>query len=88
MPKYLVETISVFRIRYVIDCESKEHAMDTVVMTNADEFSQHHVDENVFSCREISDTEIPELFFEDTPYLRSWGPEKAFEYVHTVDYDK
>ena len=30
MPKYLVETISMFRIRYVVECENAEHAKDTV----------------------------------------------------------
>ena len=86
MPKYLVETISVFRIRYVVECENAEHAKDEVTMQNAEEFSQRHIDENIISCREVTDAEIPELFFEDTEYLRSWGPEKAFEYIHTVDY--
>ena len=36
MPKYLVETISMFRIRYVVDCESPEHAKDTVTMNEAE----------------------------------------------------
>lgn len=88
MPKYLVETVSMFRMRYVIDCESAEHAKDTVSFNEAEEFGQFHVDENIIGCREVTDDEIPVLFFEDAPYLESWGPEKAMEYVHKVDYDK
>ena len=87
MPKYLVETISMFRIRYVIDCESAEHAKDVVSFNEADEFGQKHIDENIIGCREVTDAEIPELFFEDAPYLRSWGPEKTMEYVHKVETD-
>lgn len=87
MAKYLVETVSMFRIRYVVECESAEHAKDTVSMNEADEFGQLHIDENIIGCREITDDEVPQLFFEDHPYLQSWGPEKAHEYVHKVDYN-
>lgn len=86
MPKYLVETISMFRIRYVVECESPEHAKDTVSMNEAEEFGQLHIDENIIGCREVSDDEIPKLFFEDAPYLESWGPERAMEQVHKVNY--
>lgn len=88
MPKYLVETISMFRLRYVVECESADHAKDSITMNEADEFGQHHIDECIVSAREVGDEEIPVLFFEDHPYLESWGPEKAMEYVHKVDYDK
>jgi hypothetical protein len=87
MPKYLVETVSMFRIRYVVECDSPEHAKDTVTMNEADEFGQLHVDEAIVGCREITDEEVPQLFFEDHPYLQSWGPEKAFQYVHKVKED-
>ncbi len=50
----------------------------------ADEFGQLHIDEAIVGCREVSDEEIPPLFFEDHPYLQEWGPSKAFEYVHKV----
>lgn len=87
MPKFVVETISMHRIRYVIECESAEHAKDTVSMNEADEFGQLHIDENIVGCREVSDEEVAELFFEDHPYLKEWGPEKALSYVHKVDYE-
>lgn len=85
MPKYLVETVSMFRMRYVVECDSPAHAKDTVTMEEADEFGQLHIDEAIVGCREITDEEVPQLFFEDHPYLESWGPEKAFEYVHKVE---
>lgn len=88
MKKYLVETVSMFRIRYVIECEDSVHATDAVVMNEVDEFSQKHIDENIFSVREIGDEEIVNIFFDDHPYLCVWGPEKAMEYIHKIDYDK
>lgn len=84
MPKYLVETVSMFRMRYVVDCEHPDHAADEVTMEEVEEFSQHHVAENITSVREVSDDEIGKLFIQDHPYLESWGPEKAFEYIHKI----
>ena len=88
MPKYLVETVSMFRIRYVVECESAEHAKDVVTMNQADEFGQLHVDENIIGCRKVSDSEVPVLFFEDHPHLRGLEPKKAFKYVHKVRYEE
>ena len=85
MPKYLVETVSMFRMRYVVECDSPEHAKDTVSMQEAEEFGQKHIDEAIVGCRAVSDEEIPVLFFEDAPYLESWGPARAMEAVHKVD---
>lgn len=86
MPKYLVETVSYFRHRYVIDCKSVEDAKDTVTMNEAEEFGQQHIDESIIGCREVNGEEIERLFFEDHPYLRSWMPGKAHEFVHVVEY--
>lgn len=81
MPKYLVETVSMFRIRYVVEAEDIDHAADTVEKGEAEEFGQHHVAENIINVREVFDDEIPRLFFEDSPYLESRGPETAFQYI-------
>jgi len=88
MPKYLVETISIFRHRYMIECKNINHAKDEVIMNAAEEFSQKHIEENIFSCREITDEEVPILYFNDNPYMiGNWGPEHAFKYVNKVNYD-
>lgn len=87
MPKYLVETISTFRIRRVIDCKSEEHALDTVVCDDIEEeFSQLHLGENIVSSREIDDKEYLRLFEEDNDYLSSWTDEQKFKFVHKVEY--
>jgi len=85
MPKYLVETVSIFRMRYVVDCEHPDDAADEVTMEEVEEFSQYHVAENITSIREISDEELPKLFIQDHPYLE--GQEaRAFNYVHKISY--
>ena len=85
MPKYLVETIDLFRMRYVIECESADDAKDTVRMKEAEEFSQLHLDETITSTRVIDDAEYLRLFDEDNDYLRSWSEDQKFKYVHKVE---
>jgi len=87
MPKYLVETIDFFRMRYVIECESAEHAKDVVTMREAEEFSQLHLNETITSTRVIDDAEYLRLFDEDNAYLKDWSEEQKFQYVHEVNYD-
>jgi hypothetical protein len=86
MAKYLVEAISMFRMRYVVECDSPEHAKDTVSMNEAGEFSQLHIDEMITSTREIDDAEYLRLFDEDNDYLKSWSEDQKFKFVHKVDY--
>ena len=86
MPKYLVETVSLFRIRYVIEANEASHAADEVVMNNIDnEFSQKHLDEIITSTREITDEEYLKLFDEDNDYLMSWDEASKFKFVHKVN---
>lgn len=87
MPKYLVETVDMFRMRYVIECESAEHAKDAVTMKEVEEFTQLHLDETIISARTIDDAEYLRLFDEDNNYLKDWPEEDKFKYVHEVIYD-
>ena len=87
MPKYLVETIDMFRMRYVVECESAEHAKDVVTMKETEEFSQLHLDETITSTRVIDDAEYLCMFDEDNDYLKDWSEEQKFKYVHEVVYD-
>ena len=90
MNKYMVETISIHRIRYVVEAKEATHATDEVVMrlgdTNFDEFSQYHVDEVISSVREITDDEYLKMFDEDNDYLKNWSDEQKFEFVQKIDY--
>ena len=89
MPKYLVETVSLYRIRYVVEANEATHAADEVVMNNVeDEFSQKHLDEIITSTREITDEEYLKLFDEDNDYLIPWDRESKFKFVHKVNYNE
>lgn len=90
MPKYLVETVSIFRMRYVVEGNTASDAKDEVTMNdgNLREFSQHHVDELITSTREIDQTEYLRMFDEDNDYLKDWDEQQKLNFINVIDYTK
>ena len=72
---FLVDAVSTFRMRYVIEQPNAEYAMDTVACEQAKEFSQEHIGEQVVSAREITEDEIIELCDIDNNYCKRWTRE-------------
>jgi len=80
----LVETISQFRIRYVVEVpvgvddygkDKKLWALDTVSCEEAKEFSQESLGELIVSHRVIDEKEALQLCDEDNEYANSWTKE-------------
>ena len=88
---YLVETVSMFRMRYVVEAREEGHAMDEVVceMGNHEfqEFSQNHIDEVIVSTRELSATDYMNLFDKDNDYLKSWSDSEKMKFINTIEYE-
>lgn len=92
MKTYAVETVSSFRHVYFVECESEEHALDTVAMEEAEHYFQKHLGEQIISAREVSKKEMIRLINEtEQPNLT----EEEFESkswmqncVNVVDYTK
>jgi hypothetical protein len=94
MTKYLVETIAVFRHRYVVEAQEEEHALDEVVMnTEGDynddwrEFSQKFIGENIISSRPLTEEECLAIFDEDNVYLKSWSKDQKLEFINVIKYE-
>jgi hypothetical protein len=89
---YLVETVSIFRMRYVVEAKEEGHAADEFIMNigneNWEEFSQHHVDECITSTREISEKEYLKLYDKDNPFFSSWTDEQKLRHINRIDYKK
>lgn len=86
----LVECVSTFRMRYVIEVPAgkKEWALDTVTLNEAEEFSQKHLSEQIISHRVIDESEYLRVFDEDNDYLKSWNNEQKFRMVTRLDEDE
>lgn len=80
----LVDCISTFRIRYVIDTDSHDWAWDTVAMEEATEFSQLHLGEQIVSSRAITKEEYITLFDEDNEYLSEWEDDMKLRSVTEI----
>lgn len=87
---YLVETVSMFRMRYVIEAKDPTHAEDEVVCNTGDlvEFSQKHIDECIISTRELTQEEYIKLFNGDNDYLASWEQEQKLKMINRIDYEE
>ena len=92
----LVECISTFRNRYVVEVpigtdnygkDKSEWALDTVVMNEAKEFSQEYLGEQIVSHRVITSEEALELCDKDNDYVKSWTTDKKFE-TFVTSWDK
>jgi hypothetical protein len=86
MAKFLVETVSTFRIRYAVEAESEEHAKSilsgNIGNTDFSEFSQEHIGELVSDVREVNDEEYIIQFDKDNDYLKEWTDEQKFNFVN------
>lgn len=84
---FLVETVSIYRMRYVIETENADHAADEVVMNNGNlsEFSQKHLDEIISSTREIDEAEYLKLFNVDNDYLMNWSENQKFKFINRIE---
>lgn len=92
MPIFLVDTLSTFRMKYAIEAETLEHAMDELVMTehnrNFDEVTQRWLGEQIIEGREVSYEELLVLMNKlekDKDEMSShWMGDKL---IHKVNYE-
>lgn len=82
----LVECVSIFRTRYVVEVPAGEttNALDTVVCNEAKEFSQEHLDEEIVSYRTISKKKALKLCDKDNTYCTTWNDESKIEAFFTM----
>lgn len=85
----LVETISMFRMRYAVRVPKgkSEWALDTVTCDEAKELSQEHLTETIVSHRVITEKEYLDIYDDDNAYLREWDDDKKLEQITDVSED-
>jgi hypothetical protein len=83
----LVETISQFRERYMVEVPKGKElwALDTVTLNQAQEFSQEHLGEVIVSHRVVSFDEALELCDKDNHYCSEWSDDKKVDAFFTKD---
>ena len=83
----LVETVSQFRERYMVEVPIGKQlwALDTVTMNEAKEFSQEHLGETIVSHRVVSVEEALSMCDRDNAYCSSWSDDKKIDTFFTKE---
>lgn len=92
MPIFLVDTLSTFRMKYAIEAETLEHAMDELVCTehnrNFDEVTQRWLGEQIIEGREVTLEQLrgmlEQLSKDDAEMSSYWMGDKL---IHKVQYE-
>ena len=92
MPIFLVDTLSTFRMKYAIEAETLEHAMDELVCTehnrNFDEVTQRWLGEQIIEGREVTLEQLrgilEQLSKDDAEMSSHWMGDKL---IHKVQYE-
>jgi hypothetical protein len=89
----LVEAVSTFRTRYMVEVpvgvddfgkDKSTWALDSVTMNDAQEFSQEHVGEQIVSHRVVSKEEALALCDKDNDYGSSWNEDTKIKNFFTT----
>jgi hypothetical protein len=89
----LVETVSMFRERYMVEVpigvdrynrDKAEWALDTVTLSEAKEFSQEHLGETITSHRVVTKEEALALCDKDNAYCKAWTEEMKMKSFFTT----
>jgi len=88
MPKFIIETISIHRLRYAVEADDSDfaiHEFNARLAFDDDlkELGQKHIGEYVTSHRKATDDEIVEAFFQDSPYLKEHPDKWNKEHILT-----
>lgn len=74
----LVECVSTFRMRYLVEVPKgkADWALDTVTMNEAEEFSQTHLGEQIVSSRVVTVDEAIDMFDAEHPEFAHWADDR------------
>jgi hypothetical protein len=94
MPLFVVDTITMHRMRYVVEAKELDHALDEVTMRDSgyhkhhfEEFSQKYLGETIIDSKQINKDEYAQMLVRaehDTKELSSyWLGDKL---IRVIDY--
>lgn len=83
----LVEAVSMFRIRYLVEVPKgkADFALDSVTCQEVEEFSQKHIGETITSHRVVSTEEALDIHDQDNPECKHWLDESKLRNILKVE---
>jgi len=88
---YIVESVSMFRLRYAVFATCEEDAMDEFTMRTDDadfhEMSQQHIGENIISVRKVSEKKFLKQYDNDNG-PSTWSDDQKLSVINVIDYEE
>jgi len=89
MPLFEVNTVSLFRHKYVIEAKTLEHAYDTIYCDKPEELTQKHLEETILDGRKIDRKEFERLCDESMNDSRELSnAHLGTRIIHKVNYNE
>jgi len=86
---YIVESVTMFRMRYAVFATCEEDALDEFTMRledeNFHEMSQQHIGENIVSVRKVSEKKFLKQYDNDNG-PSSWTDDQKLSVINVIDY--
>ena len=87
---FIVESVSMFRLRYAVFATCAEDAMDEFTMRTDDadfhEMSQQHIGENIVSVRKVSEKKFLKQYDNDNG-PSTWSDDQKLSVINVIDYE-
>ena len=90
MPLYTIDTILMYRMRYVVEANNPKDASTFIETHQVDEFSQKCLDETVTSVREITQEDFQAMCRDlenNVDPVENGSHWMGNDLIHKVDYD-
>jgi len=88
---FIVESVSMFRLRYAVFATCAEDAMDEFTLRTEDadfhEMSQQHIGENIISVRKVSEKKFLKQYDNDNGPC-TWTDDQKLGVINVIDYEQ
>lgn len=87
MPKYLVKTIKIFTVDYVVEAKNESDALNEINNNDdIEELSQKYISNSIIDSSEISNEDIIKLFKKEYN-LNYISDKEILNSIHKINYD-
>ena len=89
MPLFEINTVSLFRNKYVIEAKNLDHAYDAILIDQPEALTQKYLDETITDGRKIGRKEFERLCQASIDDSAEWGnTHLGTKIIHKVDYNE
>jgi PhoPQ-activated pathogenicity-related protein len=89
MPLFEINTVSLFRHKYIIHAKNLEHACDAILIDDPEALTQRYLDETITDSRKIDRKEFEKLCQQSIEDSNEWSnAHLGTKIIHKVNYNE